>query len=77
MPAIILMAVWKNFGFNMLIFLAALQSVPRHLYEAARLDGAGSWQTFRHVTVPMLVPTFEFVAVLTSPAASSSSPNPT
>jgi multiple sugar transport system permease protein len=65
MPAIILLAVWKNFGFNMLIFLAALQSIPRHLYEAARLDGAQAWQTFRHVTLPMLTPTFEFVAVLT------------
>jgi len=49
----------------MLIFLAALQSVPPHLYEAARLDGAVSWRAFRHVTLPMLAPTFEFVAILT------------
>jgi multiple sugar transport system permease protein len=65
MPAIILMAVWKNFGFNMIIFLAGLQSIPERLYEAARLDGASSWQQFRRVTLPMLRPTFLFVAVMT------------
>jgi len=65
MPAIILMAVWKNFGFNMIIFLAGLQSIPERLYEAARLDGANSWQQFRGVTLPMLRPTFLFVAVMT------------
>lgn len=65
MPAIILMAVWKNFGFNMLIFLAGLQSVPEKLYEAARLDGAGRWRQFTGVTLPMLRPTFLFVAVIT------------
>jgi multiple sugar transport system permease protein len=65
MPAIILMALWKNFGFNMLIFVAALQRVPESLYEAARLDGAGAWQELRHVTVPMLGPTLQFVAVIT------------
>jgi multiple sugar transport system permease protein len=53
MPAIILLAVWKNFGFNMLVFLAGLQSVPERLYEAARLDGAGPWQRFRFVTLPV------------------------
>jgi multiple sugar transport system permease protein len=65
MPAIILMAVWKNFGFNMIIFVAGLQSIPERLYEAARLDGAGGWQQFRHVTLPMLAPTFLFVTVIT------------
>jgi len=65
MPAIILLAVWKNFGFNMVIFIAGLQSIPERLYEAARLDGAGSWQQFRRVTLPMLAPTFLFVAVVT------------
>jgi multiple sugar transport system permease protein len=65
MPAIILMAVWKNFGFNMMIFLAGLQSIPQRLYEAARIDGAGTWQQFRYVTLPMLRPTFLFVAVMT------------
>jgi multiple sugar transport system permease protein len=65
MPAIILMAVWKNFGFNMIIFIAGLQSIPERLYEAARMDGASAWQQFRHVTLPMLAPTFLFVAVIT------------
>lgn len=65
MPAIILLAVWKNFGFHMLIFLAALQSIPDQFYEAAALDGAGSVARHRHVTLPMLAPTFRFVAVIT------------
>jgi multiple sugar transport system permease protein len=66
MPAIILLALWKNFGFNMLVFLAGLQSVPVALHEAARLDGAGAWRRFRHVTLPVLAPTFGFVIVTTS-----------
>ena len=65
MPAIILLAVWKNFGFNMIIFIAGLQNIPGHLYEAARIDGASGWQQFRHLTLPMLAPTFLFVAVIT------------
>ena len=65
MPAIILMSVWKNFGFNMVIFMAGLQSIPERLYEAASIDGAGAWRQFRHVTLPMLAPTFVFVAVMT------------
>jgi len=65
MPAIILMAVWKNFGFNMVIFIAGLQAIPNRLYEAASIDGAGGWQQFRHVTLPMLVPTSVFVGLMT------------
>ena len=65
MPAIILLAVWKNFGYNMLIFIAGLQSIPEELYEAAHLDGASAVQRFRHVTLPMLGPTMLFVAVIT------------
>ncbi|MEP7325302.1 MAG: sugar ABC transporter permease [Gemmatimonadota bacterium] len=65
MPAIIMMATWKNFGYNMLILIAGLQSIPEELYEAARLDGAGSIRRFRHVTLPMLGPTLLFVAVIT------------
>ncbi len=65
MPAIILMAVWKNFGFNMVIFIAGLQSIPERLYEAARVDGAGATAQFRWVTLPMLAPTFLFVLVIT------------
>jgi multiple sugar transport system permease protein len=65
MPAIILLAVWKNFGYNMVIFMAGLQSIPRELYEAAEVDGAGPWRRFRHITLPMLAPTFLFVGVTT------------
>jgi len=65
LPAIILFAVWKNFGYNMVIFLAALQSIPADLYEAARLDGASLWQEFRRITLPMLRPTLLLVSILT------------
>jgi multiple sugar transport system permease protein len=65
MPAIIAMAAWKNFGFNMVIFMAGLLSIPERLYEAASIDGAGRWRQFRHVTLPMLAPTFVFVGVMT------------
>src|SRR5246127_5389971 len=64
LPAIILFAVWKNFGYNMVIFIAALQSIPADLYEAARLDGAGLWQEFSRITLPMLRPTLLLVSVL-------------
>ena len=66
MPAIILLSVWKNFGYNMMIFVAALQSIPEELYEAARIDGASAVQQFRHVTLPMLGPTFVFVGIITA-----------
>ncbi|MFE6735083.1 carbohydrate ABC transporter permease [Microbacterium sp. NPDC057650] len=62
-PAIIIMAVWKGIGFSMLLYLAALQSVPRHLYEAAAIDGAGAFAQFRHITVPMLRPVTFFLVV--------------
>ena len=65
MPAIIAMSIWKNFGFNMIIFVAGLQAIPERLYEAASLDGAGPWRQFRYVTLPMLAPTALFVAVMT------------
>jgi multiple sugar transport system permease protein len=65
MPAIILLSVWKGFGFNMVIFVAGLQAIPERLYEAARLDGAGTLQQFRHVTLPMLAPTTSFVLLMT------------
>ena len=65
MPTIILFAVWKNFGYNMIIFLAGLQSIPEDLYEAARIDGAGTWKQFRHITLPMLGPVMLLVGILT------------
>jgi multiple sugar transport system permease protein len=65
MPAIIFLAVWKNFGYNMIIFVAGLQAIPDELYEAAHIDGAGALRRFRHVTMPALGPTFLFVGVIT------------
>jgi multiple sugar transport system permease protein len=65
MPSIILFAVWKNFGYNMIIFLAALQSIPAELYEAAELDGARSLAMLRHITLPALAPTMFMVGILT------------
>ena len=65
MLSIILLAVWKNFGYNMVIFMAGLQAIPESLYEAAHVDGANYWQQLRRITLPMLAPTFLFVAVTT------------
>jgi multiple sugar transport system permease protein len=64
-PAIILMSVWKSFGYNMLIFVAGLQAVSQDLYDAALVDGATAVQRFRYVTLPELGPTFLFVAITT------------
>ncbi|GGG11290.1 carbohydrate ABC transporter permease [Paenibacillus abyssi] len=64
LPSIALMAIWKNAGWNMLIFLAALQGIPRHLYEAADLDGATKWQKFRNVTFPLLAPATFFIVIM-------------
>jgi multiple sugar transport system permease protein len=64
MPAIIIMSVWKNFGYNMIIFVAGLQNIPSQLYEAARMDGAGAWQQFKSITLPMLAPTTIFVSII-------------
>ena len=65
MPAIVILAVWKNFGYNMIILLAALQNISEDLYEAARIDGASSWQVFRHITLPGLAPVLLLVSILT------------
>ena len=65
MPTIILLAVWKNFGYNMVILLAALQAIPRELYESARVDGATGTQQFLYVTLPSLGPTLSMVSILT------------
>jgi multiple sugar transport system permease protein len=66
LPTLVVMAVWRNFGTLMVIFLAALQTVPREIIEAAESDGAGPWARFRHLTLPMLRPTLLFGAVITS-----------
>ena len=65
MPTIILFAVWKNFGYNMVIFLAGLQAIPQDLYEAARIDGASRWQQLIHITLPQLGPVLLVVGVIT------------
>ena len=57
--------MWRGFGWGFIILLAGLQNIPRELYEAARMDGANSWEMFRRVTVPLMIPVFILVAVLT------------
>lgn len=64
MPAIILVSIWRDMGYYMLLFLAGLQAIPGELYEAARIDGANAWQRFRNVTLPGLRPTTFFVTVM-------------
>lgn len=64
MPSIIIMDVWKNTGFAMLIFLAGLQNIPDMYYEAAQLDGANRWQIFRHITLPLISPTIFFNLII-------------
>ena len=66
MPSLVLMAVWKNFGYGMVLFIAGLQAIPESLHEAARIDGAGAWMRFRRITLPMLRPTLLFVGVITT-----------
>lgn len=65
MPAIVLMSVWKNFGYNMIIFIAGLQNIPEDLYEAASIEGASGWQKFKSITLPMLAPTTIFISIIT------------
>jgi multiple sugar transport system permease protein len=66
MPALIVMTAWRGMGFIMVVFLAGLQAIPRAVYEAAELDGAGRWAQFRFVTLPMLRTTMLFAVVITS-----------
>jgi multiple sugar transport system permease protein len=64
MPSVILMAVWKGVGWSMIIYLAGLQGIPESLYEAGRIDGTNRWQSFRHITLPLLAPVTLFVVVI-------------
>jgi multiple sugar transport system permease protein len=64
MLSIAILSIWKNVGYNMVIYLAGLQGIPTHLYEAAKVDGANSWQRFWKITVPLLSPTTFFVFVV-------------
>jgi multiple sugar transport system permease protein len=63
LPAIMIVAIWKGLGYNMVIFLAGLQGIPRELHEAAKIDGADRWQGFWHITFPLLNPTIVFITV--------------
>jgi len=65
MPSIILLSIWKNFGYNMIIFIAGLQNIPEELYEAAEIEGANGWQRFIKITLPMLAPTTVFITIIT------------
>ena len=66
MPSLILLAVWRNLGTVMVLFIAGLQAIPAEVREAARLDGAGGWQELRRITVPLLRPTLLYATVITS-----------
>jgi len=63
LPSIIIFSVWKNLGYNMIIYLAGLQAIPQQFYEAATIDGAGPLRRFRHVTIPLLAPTTTFLLI--------------
>lgn len=69
MPTVVLVAVWKNFAFYMIVFLAGLQEIPGSLYEAAAIDGAGAWSRFKNVTLPLLSNTTGFVLIIATIAA--------
>jgi multiple sugar transport system permease protein len=64
LPAVIIVSVWKSIGYDMIIWLAGLQGIPQHLYEAAAIDGAGRWRRFTTITLPLLTPTTFFVLVI-------------
>lgn len=64
MPVIVFVSIWKNLGYYMVIYLAALQGIPKDLYEAASIDGASSWKQFKNITLPMLTPTTFFVTIM-------------
>jgi multiple sugar transport system permease protein len=65
MPVLILLSIWKQLGFNMVVFLAGLQAIPQSRYEAAELDGANNWAKFWHITLPGLKPTIVFASITT------------
>lgn len=64
MPAVIIMSIWHGLGYNIVIFIAGLQSIPQDYYEAARIDGANSWQQFRFITIPLISPVTFFIITL-------------
>ncbi|MCX5679477.1 MAG: sugar ABC transporter permease [Candidatus Omnitrophica bacterium] len=64
LPAIMIMSIWAGIGYNMILFLAGLQTIPNTVYEAADIDGASRWEKFRHITLPLLKPTMVFVVIM-------------
>ena len=64
LPSIMIMSIWAGLGYNMILFLAGLQTIPNVMYEAAEMDGAGFWKKFFHITLPLLKPTIVFVAMM-------------
>lgn len=66
MPALIIVSVWKLIGYNMIIFLSSLSAISQSMFEAAKIDGANSFQTFKNVTIPLLSPTIFFVVIITA-----------
>ena len=66
MPALIIVSVWKLIGYNMIIFLSSLSGISNSMFEAAKIDGAGSVKTFLYVTVPLLSPSIFFVVIITA-----------
>jgi multiple sugar transport system permease protein len=64
LPAIMIMSIWTGIGYNMILFLAGLQTIPAAVYEAADIDGAGTWDKFRYITMPLLKPTTVFVVIM-------------
>lgn len=69
LPAVAVVVIWQQLGFQVVIFLAGLQGIPRTFYEAARIDGAGAWQLFRYITLPLLNPVMVFSVVISSIAS--------
>ena len=65
LTAVAIIHMWKGFGWGFVMFLAGLQTIPEELYEAARVDGANAWFRFRHITIPLLIPVFVVVSILT------------
>ena len=63
LPAVMVMTIWKDFGYAVILFMSGLLSVPSDYYEASNIDGANAWQTFRYITLPLLKPTMIFVVI--------------
>ena len=63
LPSVMAMSIWKGLGFTAVLFMAGLQGIPATFYDAAKIDGANRWQTFIHITIPLLQPTIVFVLI--------------